>query len=368
MVIDVSLAPRRLTRPALRAVDASPDRRPAVTSLLVVATILALLAGVALPSPALSVAYASLVPIVVTAGLFLSARQMAGVFGAVLMAALALSVVGDHAMRDNYVGGLLVTMTLLMLVDHRRSRAGVPQAVGSSMLVDLRERLRIQGRLPMLPSGWSVESSVQAAHGDSFSGDFVVGNTPTPDRFEVALVDVSGKGTAAGTRSLLVRGAFAGLLGALEPDRFLPAANDYLVRQGWPEGFATAIHASIDLVTGDYTVGSAGHPAAVHFQAGCGQWTPVRGTSGVLLGVLEGQGSEDFPRTSGRLERGDALLLYSDGVIEMPGVDIMQGLDRMLGYADRAVATGLPGAAARICASARAGETDDRAVVLISRG
>jgi len=367
MVIDVSLAPRRLARPALRTVDASPDRRPAVTALLVVVTLLVAVPGLTMSGPARGMAYASLVPVVVAAGLFLSLRQMTVVFGEALVAALTLSVMGGRVESLGYLGGLLVTMVLLLLVDHQRSRAGVPQAVGSSMLVDLRERLRIQGRLPELPTGWNVESSIKPAYGDSFSGDFVAGHCPTSERFEVALVDVSGKGTTAGTRSLLVRGAFAGLLGAMRPERFLPAANDYLVRQGWPEGFATAIHASVDLTTGEYTVGSAGHPAAMHFHAGCGRWTPVRGTSGVLLGVLEGQGSEDYPRSSGCLERGDALLLYSDGVIEMPGVDIMQGLDRMLGYADRAVATGMPGAAERICSAARAGETDDRTVVLISR-
>ena len=33
-------------------------------------------------------------------------------------------------------------------------------------------------------------------------------------RLEIALVDVSGKGTRAGTRSLLLSGALGGLLGA----------------------------------------------------------------------------------------------------------------------------------------------------------
>ena len=65
--------------------------------------------------------------------------------------------------------------------------------------------------------------------------------------FEVVLVDVSGKGIAAGTRSLLLSGAFGGLLGAMPYDRFLPAANSYLLRQHWDEGFATAAHASINL-------------------------------------------------------------------------------------------------------------------------
>lgn len=367
MVVDVSLAPRRLARPVLRAVDASPDHRRLASAALMTATVVVAALGLAAPGALGALAYAALLPIVVTAGLFCSQRQMTAVFAVVLAGAMLLVAAQWHPAEACYLGALLVSMVLMMLVDRRRSRAGVPQAVRSSMLVDLRERLRAQGRLPVLPEGWGVESSVQPAHGDSFSGDFVVANCPTSERFEVALVDVSGKGTTAGTRSLLLGGAFAGLLGAMEPDRFLPAANDYLVRQGWSEGFATAVHASIDLSTGDYTLGTAGHPAAVHYHAGCGQWSTVDGTAGVLLGVLEGQQAPDFPRGSGRLERGDALLLYSDGVIEMPGVDLTQGVDRMLGHADRAMASGMPGAAARICAAARAGETDDRAVVVVWR-
>ncbi len=368
MAIDVTQTPRRLARPVLRAVDASPDHRRLASVGLLAATLLVACLGLAEPSAMAAVAYAALLPIVVTAGLFCSVRQMTTVFGLVTVGALLLLATHRGAGSVSYLAALLASMMLMVLVDRERSRAGVPQAARSSMLVDLRERLRAQGRLPVLPDGWNVESSVQPAYGDSFSGDFVVGNCPASDRFEVALVDVSGKGATAGTRSLLLGGAFAGLLGAMEPERFLPAANDYLVRQGWSEGFATAIHASVDLSTGRYTVGSAGHPAAVHFHAGSGQWVPVRGTSGLLLGVLDDQGAADFPRSHGTLERGDALLLYSDGVIEAPGVDLMRGLDRMLGSADRAVADGMAGAATRICSAARAGDTDDRTVVVIWRG
>ena len=48
------------------------------------------------------------------------------------------------------------------------------------------------------------------------SGDFLVAHrSPSGDRLEIVLVDVSGKGTRAGTRSLLLSGAFGGLLGAV---------------------------------------------------------------------------------------------------------------------------------------------------------
>lgn len=64
----------------------------------------------------------------------------------------------------------------------------------------------------------------------------------------------------AGSRALLLSGAFGGLLGSLPPHGFLPAANGYLLRQDWDEGFATSIHLVLDLESGDYELLSAGHP------------------------------------------------------------------------------------------------------------
>ena len=240
-----------------------------------------------------------------------------------------------------------------------------PRSYPIRMLSELRERVRVQGAMPKLPPGWRVESSVRAAGGDSFSGDFVTANRSGECRFEVALVDVSGNGLEAGSRSTLMGGAVSGLLGPVEPDRFLPAANDYLVRQGWSEGFATAIHVCVDLTTGCYSIGSAGHPAPVQFQAATTTWLPVEGASGTCLGVLDGQEAGDFPRVEGVLEHGDSLLLYSDGIVESREFDLRDGLREVL--AEVQVAPDAPGFADRLCEAGRSGSGADRTVVVICR-
>ncbi|MBB2890415.1 PP2C family protein-serine/threonine phosphatase [Flexivirga oryzae] len=361
MAIDLSLAPRRLSRPSVAAGRSGLDTATAGLFGLVV-----VVGAVTIAWPS-DVAYALFIPLAVAARMVLPARRTLFVFAAIAIAYVVSVLDTLHASACALGLVLAATMALVTVVDRTHTQAGVTTAVGGSMLMDLRERLRAQGRLPILPSGWNVESSVQPAYGDSFSGDFVVGNCPANDRFELAMVDVSGKGTTAGTRSLLLGGAFAGLLGAMEPQRFLPAANDYLMRQGWSEGFATAIHASVDLASGDYSIGSAGHPPAMHFHAGSGRFAPVDGVSGIALGILDHQDETDFQRARGRLERGDALLLFTDGVIEQPGMDLTQGVDRMLGHADRALAQGAKGAATRICTTGNGGLADDRAVVVIWR-
>jgi serine phosphatase RsbU (regulator of sigma subunit) len=69
------------------------------------------------------------------------------------------------------------------------------------------------------------------------------------------------------------------------------------------------------------------------------------------------------------LRQGDALMLYTDGLVEVPGRDIDVGIDRLLGEADRLVTAGFSGGAARMMQALRegAGATDDRGLVLIWR-
>jgi Stage II sporulation protein E (SpoIIE) len=311
--------------------------------------------------------WTSFVPLIVIAGLYLPPRWLVVVL-LVIAGLLAYDGWLLGGGKSNFAGSVVV-MALVAATIARlavsRARLGVQGTIGESMLVDLRDRLRAHGTLPSLPEPWHAEVALESAYGESFSGDFVVANlSNSGDRLEVALVDVSGKGVNAGTRALLLSGALGGLLGAMDPVDFLGAANSYLLRQGWGEGFATAIYVALDLDTGHFLLGGAGHPPAVKFSAGSGLWQVLDAENGPLLGVLD---HAAFPCSYGELGRGDALLLYTDGVIETRTRDLTIGIDRMLGAAERLVSRGFTGGAARICAVALAGETDDRAVVLIWR-
>ena len=161
------------------------------------------------------------------------------------------------------------------MTSFRRARLGVGGRQGESMLVDLRDRILSQGRHPG-PAGRLATSSRRCAPPAARRSPATSWSPRRPrtgNRLEVAVVDVSGKGEDAGTRALLLSGAFGGLLGALPPTEFLPAANDYLLRQDWDEGFATAVHLSLDLGTGDFEVRTAGHPPAVQRSRRLGRWT-----------------------------------------------------------------------------------------------
>jgi len=249
----------------------------------------------------------------------------------------------------------------------RRERLGVRDSRPEVILLELRDRLGVQGELPALPTGWCAESELRPAYGASFAGDFIVSSLVDGDpgrSLELALVDVSGKGVGAGTRALLLSGAMGGLLGSVPSERFLPEANRYLMRQRWGGGFASAVHLRLDLGTGAYRVASAGHPPAAHYGAGSGTWRMSR-SSGPLLGVRP---DVSFRPDTGQLRPGDALLLYTDGVVEGVGGDVDIGIDRLLGQAERLVPRGgFRGGARYLLDTVAVSGDDDRALVILWR-
>ena len=298
-------------------------------------------------------------------GLLLERPLLRVLVGVVAAAFLAEVIdLGWHAVRPGSAVVLVITAAVAFELVRDRERLGLSTGRGESMLLELRDQLRRQGEMPALPGGWQADVAQRWAGGSTFGGDFLVSTlTDHGKRLELALVDVSGKGLDAGTRALLLSGALGGLLGAVAPERFLAAANDYLVRQEWEEGFATAVHLDLDLRTGEYSVANAGHPAPARYTGGRARWSLLEGSRGPLLGVVA---NVAFPRQSGRLERGDALLFYSDGVIESRGRDLDDGIDRMLGVASMAV-LGAGDVAREVCEASRSGEDDDRAALAVRR-
>jgi hypothetical protein len=309
----------------------------------------------------------SMLSLVVLVGGFLLSVRGLWLLLAVVAGVLAYEIraLGWDGVRPGNLLVVAVTAGIVVAVARSRARLGVQAMRGESMLVDLRDRLRLLGEVPELPGGWHAEALLRPAHGASFSGDFLVVTRSRDGRLlELVVCDVSGKGVDAGTRALLLSGALGGLLGAMPAEEFLEAADAYLWRQRWDDGFATAVHLAIDLDTGSYVLGSAGHPPAAHFLSGSGRWslTSARGPAlGVDLDAV-------FLLEHGTLAPGDALLLYTDGVVEIPGGDIDVGIDKLLGAAERLVPQGFRrGARKLVDVLGRRGLEDDRALVLLWR-
>lgn len=299
---------------------------------------------------------------------------------AVLLPALLVSfVLREDRVPPGVLIVLVATAALMTSFVRTREVLGVQGNTGQAMLVDLRDRLRAQSMPARLPDGLRLEVAQRSANGEGFSGDFVLsavrpqsrvastgghGTTEWPGALELAVVDVSGNGQAAGSRALLLSGGLSGLLAGSRTEEFLPAANAYLLRQDWGEGFATALHVVLDPCTGDFAVRSAGHPPPVQYQAGSGRWRVLAIAPETALGLLPDVG---YAPVTGRLQLGDALVVYTDGVVEARGRDLSYGVDRLTGQLARHIRHGYRGAAVAGVDSPHGGDDDDRTVVVVWR-
>lgn len=258
---------------------------------------------------------------------------------------------------------ILAVGVLLAIYQGSRQRSGLPMALSEAVLTQLRDRLQRQGVVPPLPNGWRSESATITANGPSYAGDFLVADLREGRWLEMALVDVCGKGTSVGPQALQFAGALGGLIGALPPAELMAAANHFLLRQESDESLATAVHIKVDLVTGDYTITSAGHPPALHWHLGQRGWA-VDNARGMALGVID---DAEFTPSRGRLHPGEALMFYTDGVIESADRDLDEGIDWLRDQALRAVdARGFTGMPKRVLKKVPRGD-DDRALLVLER-
>ena len=349
-----------------RAVTSLRRRPPAEGPALVVLMLLSVLVVVGRLALGSEVVPSSSQVVPLLGGALLLRRRSMRQLIAVVAAALLFDLVqaGPRVVRPGVLISVVITAVIGYEFSRSREETGLSGSSGDTFLVELRDRLERQGELPALPAGWHGEAVLRPAGGGPFAGDFVVSAlTGGGSRLELALVDVSGKGIDAGTRALLLSGALGGLLGSLRPEEFLPAANRYLDRQEWDEGFATAVHLVVDLADGAYAVESAGHPPVAHFDAGSGRWRLLT-AEGPALGLLP---DVTYAAETGRLDPGDALLLYTDGLVEVSGRDLEVGIDKLLGEAERLVPRGFAGGGDLLVSRVAGTSTDDRGLVLLWR-
>jgi len=161
---------------------------------------------------------------------------------------------------------------------------------------------------------------------------------------------------------LLFSGAVGGLLGAVAPDDFLDQANSYLRRQNWGADFASAGHLRLNLVSSSYEIRNAGHPPPLRWSEADRHAVRTL-SSGTVLGVVDDLA---LRVDAGTLEPGDALVLYTDGVIEDRPTD----LDASIGRLEHAIGETLAAhprgdLAERLTDESRRVTDDDRTVVVV---
>jgi len=328
-----------------------------------------LMAGVAV-SFAVSIAHYDLVPMtsyfvwLIVGMLLLRFRFLAVMTTWTAVAAVAAMLIDGPVTGPR--AAALVTLGIavaLILYQSSRQRSGLPSPLSEALLHELKERLQAQGMIPPLPDDWHVESAMIASHGVGYAGDFLVADLDEGGhRLELVLVDVCGKGLGAGPQALQFAGALGGLIGSMPPAELMAAANRFLLRRHQDDSFATAVHVLVDLDDGRYTITSAGHPPALRWEADAEDWH-IDNARGMAIGVLP---EPDLTVSEGTLAAGDALLFYTDGVVESRTSDLDTGIDWLRVVAREAMQAGALGSTARMIARVERGD-DDRAVLLLSR-
>ena len=227
----------------------------------------------------------------------------------------------------------------------------------------LRDRLLARGRMPALPDGWSHESAMLAASGLEYGGDFIVSDLSADGRrLQMVLVDVCGSGASAVPAAVQFAGALESLIVVVPDEVLLGAANTYLQRQPSDESMATAVQVVLDLATGEYLIRSAGHPPALRWSVGDSAWE-VDNARGTALGATD---HPEVGESAGVLAPGEALMFYTDGVVESRSADIDEGIAWLQEVAREAALASWDGVADRVIAQVDRGD-DDRAVLVVRR-
>ncbi|WP_416982174.1 SpoIIE family protein phosphatase [Streptomyces sp. T028] len=212
----------------------------------------------------------------------------------------------------------------------------IAQALDRALLYDVKHQLAhglqaalLPHSLPPLPGVRATARYLPATRGMEIGGDFY---DLVPSRPQAAAVigDVQGHNvTAAGLMGQLRTAVRAYTTVGQEPAEVMRSTNRLLIDLG-SELFASCLYLRLDPEHGRAVMARAGHPPPLLRRAD-GQVRVLDLAGGPLLGI---DGAATYPTTEVELAPGCVLALYTDGLIEAPGVDIedaVAGLGRRLG-------------------------------------
>lgn len=153
---------------------------------------------------------------------------------------------------------------------------------------------------------YGLSSPAEAVGGDFY--DFL----PLAEGFGVAIADASGHGLLA---ALLVRDVYVGLRmgigGDLKIARTIERLNRILNKSRLTTKFVSLFYAELE-PEGDVVYVNAGHPSPLCFRARDRSFAELAST-GLVLGPVP---DARYSRRAEKMEPGDVLLLYTDGISE----------------------------------------------------
>ncbi|NLX96796.1 MAG: SpoIIE family protein phosphatase [Rhodopirellula sp.] len=153
------------------------------------------------------------------------------------------------------------------------------------------------------------------------------------DHLYIAIGDVSGKGVPASLLMAVGKTLLKSTVQSVRaPARALAHVNDELAEGNESCMFITMFCGILNLKTGDFIYSNAGHNPPLLARRD-GTVERLDDAPGLILGIASGAAYEDHSR---RLNAGDLLLLYTDGVTEaMDSAKLLFGDDRLREFVHR---------------------------------
>jgi sigma-B regulation protein RsbU (phosphoserine phosphatase) len=172
-------------------------------------------------------------------------------------------------------------------------------------------------RFPPFPDRRDFEIYGEMEPARSVGGDFFDFFLIDADRLGLVIGDVSGKGVPsalfmASARTLLRATALHGTSSRSTSAECIHYVNNVLAREGDGMMFVTLVYGILDTRNGQVDYCNAGHNHPYVFPAR-GGLRRIEDGGGVIAGLYEGA---KYECGSVRLEPGDGLLLYTDGLTE----------------------------------------------------
>jgi serine phosphatase RsbU (regulator of sigma subunit) len=159
--------------------------------------------------------------------------------------------------------------------------------------------------------GWEVNVRWRTAR--EVGGDFYDFFELPNNRLGLVIADVADKGMPAALFMTLIRTLVrASVQENSSPAEVLAHVNDVLVPDAQGGMFVTLVYAVLSIDTGELTYGNAGHNPPLLLRSRSGKIERLE-RGGMALGVLE---SSRVEARTVRLEPGDILILYTDGITE----------------------------------------------------
>jgi phosphoserine phosphatase RsbU/P len=219
-------------------------------------------------------------------------------------------LVNWHVNTEPY--GLFVLICCLGYAATRRVLANERQL--SSLGEEMRAATRIQSLiLPRAtPKTESFQVAVRYAPMSAVAGDFYDLLEIRPGCIGIVVADVVGHGVPAALVASMVKVAVSAHRDVgTDPGKVLAGLNSTLCHAA-QEQYASAVYVLLDEIAGIGCYSAAGHPPPLLWHRAT-QTIFRLNEGGLLLGVRP---AEEYAQTNFRVEAGDRLLVYSDGLVE----------------------------------------------------